>query len=71
MEAGQIKELIDRFLRQQSEERRNVFIRRYWYFDSVKSIAEQTGFIQNKVKSILYDMRRRLRADLDREGIEL
>lgn len=61
MEAGQIKALIDRFLWQQSEERRNVFIRRYWYFDSVKSIAGQTGFTQNRVKSILYDMRRKLR----------
>ncbi len=71
VEARQIKELIDRFLWQQSEERRNVFIRRYWYFDSVKSIAGQTGFTQNKVKSILYDMRRKLRACLESEGIEL
>ena len=63
--------MIDKFLWQQSEEKRNVFIRRYWYFDSIENICKRTGFSQSKVKSMLYEMRRKLREYLEREGIEV
>ena len=66
-----IGNMIDKFLWQQSEEKRNVFIRRYWYFDSIENICKRTGFSQSKVKSMLYEMRRKLREYLEREGIEV
>ena len=58
-------------LDQQCEEKRNVFIRRYWYFDSIEDICHSTGFSQSKIKSMLYEMRRKLRAHLENEGIEV
>ena len=54
-----------------SEEKRTVFIRRYWYFDSIENICENTGFTQSKVKSMLYEMRRKLRKYLESEDIEV
>lgn len=66
-----IASTISDFLWQQTEEKRNIFIRRYWYFDSIEIISKQTGFTQSKVKSILYETRLKLRKYLEREGIEL
>lgn len=71
VESRRIESLIDQFLWQQREEKRNVFIRRYWYFDSIESICESTGFTPGKVKSMLYEMRQKLRTYLESEGIEV
>lgn len=71
MEKRHIESTISRFLWQQNDEKRNVFIRRYWYFDSVESICKSTGFSQAKVKSMLYEMRQKLRKTLESEGIEV
>ena len=71
VESRRIERLIDKFLWRQKEEKRNVFIRRYWYFDSIESICHSTGFSQSKVKSMLYEMRRKLRKYLESEGVEL
>lgn len=66
-----IETVISDFLWQQSEEKRNVFIRRYWYFDTIEEIVRRTGFQESKVKSILFRMREKLRKHLEREGIEV
>ena len=66
-----IESLTSQFLRRQKEERRNVFLRRYWYFDSIAEICAATGFSPGKVKSMLYETRRKLRLYLESEGIEV
>ena len=71
LENRRIEETIDKFLWEQGEEKRNLFIFRYWYFESIGSICERTGFSQSKVKSMLFDLRRKLRSYLESEGIEL
>lgn len=71
MEKKHIENTINHFLRKQSDEKRNVFIRRYWYFDSIETICGRTGFSQSKVKSMLYEMRQKLRKYLESEGIEV
>lgn len=71
VEKKHIERTIDAFLWQQGHEKRDVFIRRYWYFDSIESICKHTGFSQSKVKSILYQMRLNLRKYLENEGIEV
>lgn len=71
VESRQIERMIDKFLWRQGEEKRNVFIRRYWYFDSIESICHSTGFSQSKVKSMLYEMRQKLRTYLESEGIKV
>ncbi len=71
IELKYIKSAIDNFLWLQTDEKRNVFIRRYWYFDSIESICKYTGFSQSKVKSMLYELRKKLKKYLEREGIEV
>ncbi len=71
MESKHIESAIDTFLWEQGIEKRNIFIRRYWYFDSMEAICQKTGFSQSKVKSILYELRLKLRKYLESEGIEL
>ena len=71
VESRRIENTIDKFLWRQVEEKRNIFIRRYWYFDSIESICGSTGFTQSKVKSMLYEMRQKLRKYLESEGIEV
>ena len=71
MEARRIERLLDSFLLGLDEERRAVFVRRYWYFDSLKTISSLTGYSQNRVKSMLAGTRRALRAYLESEGVEL
>lgn len=71
MENRRIESAIDDFLWQQGEEKRNVFVRRYYYLDSIESISKYTGFSQSKVKSMLFEMRRKLREHLESEGIDV
>ena len=48
---------------------RRVFLCRYWYVDSVETIAEKFGFSQSKVKTMLYRTRAKLRKQLAEEGL--
>lgn len=71
LEAKCIQRAIDCFLWKLEEEKRMVFIRRYWYFDSISQISQSTGFSQSKIKSMLYELRKKLKVYLESEGISL
>lgn len=47
---------------------RRVFLRRYWYADSIEAIADKFGFSQSKVKTMLHRTREKLRKRLVKEG---
>lgn len=66
-----LTELIDAFLDAASTEQRNVFVRRYWYFESIPEISHRYGFSQSKVKSILFRMREQLKKYLNKGGYSL
>ena len=66
-----LTELIEKFLRKQSEENRNIFIRRYWYYDSVREIAADFGVNERSIATVLFRMRAQLKKELLKEGIEL
>ena len=68
--AAAVTECIAKYLSGKSRAKRIVFVRRYWYCDSVGQIAEDCGFSESKVKSMLMRMRRELKAELERSGIE-
>ncbi|HBB71804.1 MAG TPA: RNA polymerase subunit sigma-70 [Ruminococcus sp.] len=55
---------IDHFLDRISETERNVFVRRYWYMQSITEIADYHGFSESKVKSMLFRIRKKLYAKL-------
>ena len=58
----------NRFLETLPETERDVFLRRYWFFDSIADIAESFGFTQSKVTSMLYRTRGKLRKQLEKES---
>ena len=47
---------------------RRVFLCRYWYVESIETIADKFGFSQSKVKTMLYRTRTKLRKQLAEEG---
>lgn len=70
-DTAEMGKAISLFLRKQSETHRNIFLRRYWYYDSVKDIAADYGFKEEKVSNILFQMRKKLRQFLEREGYNI
>lgn len=64
-------EAIGRFLSHLSPVQRQVFLRRYWYCDSLEEIAARYGFTVSKVKSMLHRSRRGLKEYLIKEGYSL
>ena len=69
VEAGELAELIDRWLRGLEREERALFIRRYWNGDSVKLLAGELGLRPNALTKRLLRLREGLRRELEREGI--
>lgn len=69
-ELNVLSNLIDGFLSGCTEEQQKVFVRRYWYFDPVSTIAEAYGFSQSKVKTMLFRMRSDLKEYLEQGGYE-
>lgn len=70
-DAAQTARAIDTFLCGEKPLARSVFVRRYWHADSIQRIAQAFGMNQSKVKSTLYRMRKRLKAHLQKEGIQI
>lgn len=60
---------ISKFLREISEERRLVFLRRYWYMDSVAEIAKGFSLSESAVKTMLFRIRQELKSYLRKEGL--
>ena len=71
LENRELGRLISQFLREQPQQMRQVFIRRYWYMDSINDICVSFDLSQSKVKSILFRMRGKLREYLEKEEIAL
>ena len=59
------------FLRELPEDQRLIFMRRYWFSDSVKAVAERYGISESKVKTTLFRVRAKLREHLEKEDIVL
>ena len=47
---------------------RRVFLCRYWYVESIETIADKFGFSQSKVKTMLHRTRAKLRKHFAEEG---
>ena len=64
-------QLISRYLFGISPEKRIIFLRRYWYMDSVAEIAAKLAIGESKVKTTLLRCRKELRSLLEKEGYYL
>lgn len=70
-DAAELGKIISTFLRKQDVIHRNIFLRRYWYYDSVKDIAADYQFKEEKVSNILFKMRKKLKLFLEQEGYDI
>ena len=71
VEYKELGEAISRYLRTLNDEKQMIFIRRYWYLDSVASISRRMSIGQSKVKMTLLRCRNELRENLVKEGYDL
>ena len=63
--------VINRFLYAQTKTKRNIFILRYWYLNTIRDIADMYGEGESKVKALLFRMRNELKKILEKEEIYL
>ncbi len=71
LDAEELGKTIGNFLRQQNETNRKIFLRRYWYFDSIKSIASDFKMKEERVSLILFRTRKKLKQYLEKEGYKI
>jgi RNA polymerase sigma-70 factor (ECF subfamily) len=64
-----LADCINGFLETLDSESRQVFVRRYWYFDSVKEIMRRFRMSKSKVESMLFRTRQKLRRWIEEEGL--
>ena len=66
--ARALGQAIDRFLAEQSQSTRIIFLRRYWFGDSVRDIAGRMGMKESAVSVRLLRTREKLKDYLTEEG---
>lgn len=71
LKEAQVGRLLNSFLNGLPKESRLIFMRRYWYADSIKEISRMLGVSESKVKTRLHRTREKLRQYLESEGIEI
>lgn len=62
---------ISAFLDTKPARNRDIFMRRYWFFDSADMIADRFGMSVNNINVILHRMRNELREYLEKEGYSI
>lgn len=70
-DARELSRSINAFLSTQKPQQRTIFIKRYWFFESVSEIAADIGCTESKVKTTLMRMREKLKAKLTEEGWQI
>lgn len=71
LEVEELGQLLNAFLDGLSRENRLIFLRRYWYADPVREIAERYQITESKVKTQLHRTRKKLQQFLEGEGISV
>lgn len=71
LERRQLAQAISTWLDTLGPEDRRLFIRRYWYGDGVKELAEEAGERANTLAQRLSRLRKNLRIFLESEGVGL
>lgn len=65
----EIGRAMNQFLESISQESRVIFMRRYWFCDTIAEIAQRYGISESKVKMRLHRTRTQLKEYLNKEGI--
>jgi len=68
-EYNQTVQAINDCLREMDADNRVIFVRRYFFGDSVQDLCRQFKSGESKIKSILYRARQKLKIHLEKEGV--
>lgn len=68
-EDRELERMVDSFLHTLPEQACSVFLRRYWYAESLEDIAGRYGMKVNTVKTSLFRTRQKLKIYLEKEGV--
>ena len=71
LEGKELGRILDAFLRTLTPENRMVFMRRYWYVDTIAEIAARFSISESAVQMRLNRTRTKLSAYLEKEGIRV
>lgn len=66
-----LRDALNSFLASVEKEKRIIFVRRYFYLDSIADISKRLGISEGKVKTVLHRLRIKLKDHLEKEGFDL
>ena len=66
-----LKKLINEFLGSVSRDKRMIFVRHYWFGESISEISESYGFSESKIKTSLHRTRESLRKYLEKKVVSV
>ena len=66
-----LRDAINAFLASLSERDRIIFVKRYWFMQSVKQISRSMALTESNIKIILMRTRKSMKDHLEKEGIEI
>ena len=69
MEEKELAAIVNDFVKNLPDEERRIFVRRYWYMDSVEDIAKRFDCGKSKIKMKLLRTRNKLSERLKKEGL--
>lgn len=70
-ESKELAKVIDGFLETLGKENRILFVKRYWFSESVADIAKELGMSEHTVSGRLYRIRIKMKKYLQKEGVWL
>ena len=66
-----LRELLRQFVNALKPEEQQIFLRRYWYGDTIEELAKATHSTENRITGILFRTRKKLKKQLKQEGYEI
>lgn len=66
-----LRDSLNAFLKKLPEKKRIIFMRRYWWFYSIKEISDDLNMSEGSVKMTLLRLREKLKEHLEREGFTI
>ncbi len=71
LQSRALRKALNAFVSQLSAKERNIFVRRYFYADSMDAIARELGMTANSCSVTLSRIRKKLRLHLEQEGFTI
>ena len=69
LDGRMLTDTVNAFLHKQPKDKRMLFVRRYFYLDSIKELSERFGLTESNITVTLMRMRKKLKDKLSKEGI--